>query len=223
MNNIPRPALLCLSALGLSALIFGLIPSVDVAFSALFFDQGHFFGHTLEGRVLRQIGLFIPIAVLIGVFITWVLALCGFIKAKLSHKLFAYLILTMALGPGLLVNVILKDHSHRPRPISITAFDGGMEFRPWYSFDGACERNCSFVSGETASAVWLVAPALLVPAPVQPFALAGAGLFAATISLMRIAYGAHFLSDVIFSALLTLLIIFMGLRWAQSPPHNRES
>ena len=86
---------------------------------------------------------------------------------------------------------------------------------------GACQANCSFVSGETSSAVWLAAPALLLPAPWRYAALGGVAVYAGAVAFMRVLLGGHFLSDVIFAAVFTGLVIWTvhGLlfRWRISP------
>jgi lipid A 4'-phosphatase len=132
-----------------------------------------------------------------------------------------FLILTLVLGPGLLVNAVLKDHWSRPRPGMVTAFGGAMDFKPWWDPRGACDANCSFVSGETSSAVWLAAPALLVPVPWRYAALGGVAVYACAIAFMRLLLGGHFLSDVIFAAIFTGLVIWtvhgLLLRWRISP------
>ena len=122
--------------------------------------------------------------------------------------------LSLALGPGLLVNTMLKDHSHRPRPAQVQQFGGLEAFRPFYRFDGACLRNCSFVSGEGSTAFWTVAPALLVPLAYRAPAVAAALLFGAMTGLLRMAFGGHFLSDTVFGALLTWLVILACWRLA---------
>ena len=43
-----------------------------------------------------------------------------------------FLIATIAIGPGLIVNLGFKDHWHRPRPVHTQEFGGPDEFRPWY-------------------------------------------------------------------------------------------
>ena len=136
----------------------------------------------------------------------------------------AFLALSMLLGPGLLVNGILKDHWHRPRPVQVTEFGGTAQFQPWWSRDGSCETNCSFVSGEASAATWLLAPALLVPAPFQPLAVAAAFMFAIAVGRLRMAFGGHFLSDTLISILLTTLVILLLHRWliAAKPPPFAE-
>ena len=63
---------------------------------------------------------------------------------------------TMAVGPGLLVNGILKQEWGRPRPVHVDTFGGRDAFKSWYETDGTCPGNCSFVSGEGALVIVLV-------------------------------------------------------------------
>lgn len=131
-----------------------------------------------------------------------------------------FLVGTLALSPGLLVNGILKQHWHRPRPVHVTEFGGNRAYVDWWDPRGSCERNCSFVSGEAASAAWMFAPAMLAPPQWQVAAFTGAAIFTAVISVSRMAAGAHFFTDVLFAALLMLLMISIAyhliFRWRQT-------
>ena len=131
-----------------------------------------------------------------------------------------FLALTMAIGPGLLVNAVFKPHGGRPRPVEIREFGGKQSYVPWWNFEGGCQNNCSFVSGETSTAAWLFAPAVLVPAPWRAFAIAGAALFTVSVGALRMAYGGHFFSDVVFAALMTCLVIWLShgliFRWTRT-------
>jgi membrane-associated phospholipid phosphatase len=113
----------------------------------------------------------------------------------------------MIIGPGLIVNLGFKDHAHRPRPVQTQEFGGHFQFRPWDRLDGACKKNCSFPSGESAEAFWMVAPASLAPPPLRGWAIGGALAFGVATSVLRIAYGGHFLSDTIVAGLLMLIIV----------------
>src|SRR5262249_28584373 len=126
---------------------------------------------------------------------------------------------SMALGPGVMANIILKDNWHRPRPIQVTEFGGQMDFRPWYRADGACKRNCSFVAGEGSSAFWTLAPAIAAPVAIQPYAIGAAVVFGTAVSALRIAFGGHFLSDTLFAALFTALIV-LGLHRIMFSPRR---
>ena len=162
-----------------------------------------------------------------------VAALFGCIICALVVKLFAprrpllvpgraiiFLTLTMAIGPGLLVNAVFKPHGGRPRPVEVRQFGGKQSYVPWWNFEGSCQNNCSFVSGETSTAAWLFAPAILAPAPWRAVALAGAALFTVSIGALCMAYGGHFFSDVVFAALMTCFVIWLAhgliFRWTRT-------
>lgn len=120
-----------------------------------------------------------------------------------------FLIATLALGPGLLTNVILKDHWGRPRPIDVHQFGGDYSFVPWWDPRGGCPDNCSFVAGEPSGAFWTLAPAALAAPELQPVAYAAALAFGAGVGVLRIAAGGHFFSDVVFAGVFMYLIVWL--------------
>ena len=69
-----------------------------------------------------------------------------------------------------------------------------------------CDDNCSFVSGEGSAAAWLVAAVALTPAPLRTVLLPGTLAYGMALSLNRLAFGGHFLSDVLLSWSLTFLV-----------------
>ena len=91
------------------------------------------------------------------------------------------MIATLALGPGLVANNLLKDNWARPRPIDVTEFGGTEHFVPWWDPRGDCPKNCSFIAGEPSGAFWTLAPAALVPLPWR--ALARSRRFGAGVGL----------------------------------------
>jgi membrane-associated PAP2 superfamily phosphatase len=128
-----------------------------------------------------------------------------------------FLIVTLALGPGIITNVILKDHWGRSRPIDVQQFGGTDKFTPWWDPRGECPNNCSFVAGEPSGAFWTMAPAALAPLEQQPLAFGAALLFGVAVGVLRIGGGGHFFSDVVFAGVFVYLEIWMiyGLiyRW----------
>jgi len=141
-------------------------------------------------------------------------------STQAARRQTAFLILSLALGPGLLVNSVLKEHFHRPRPAHVEEFGGQAAFQPFYQAVGGCEKNCSFPSGETAAAFWTLAPALLVQGPLRLPAVALALAFGLGTGLLRMAAGAHFLSDVLASGVLMTALIAM--LWILLRPDRRE-
>jgi len=119
------------------------------------------------------------------------------------------LVLTMALGPGILTNVILKDHWGRARPIDIIELGGTHHFTAWWDPRGNCSDNCSFVAGEPSGAFWTLAPAALAPPQWRLLAYGGALAFGTALGLLRIAGGGHFFSDVVFAGVFTFLLIWI--------------
>jgi membrane-associated PAP2 superfamily phosphatase len=121
-----------------------------------------------------------------------------------------FLIATLALGPGVLTNVVLKNHWGRARPIDVQQFGGTEHFTPWWDPRGDCPDNCSFIAGEPSGAFWTLAPAALAPPELRIVAYGAALAFGAAVGALRIAAGAHFFSDVVFAGVLTYLVVWVG-------------
>ncbi len=82
----------------------------------------------------------------------------------------------------------------------------------------ACTSNCSFVSGEASSAVWLLATVVLLPARWRVLAVKILVGVAIVLSLNRIAAGGHFLSDVLLAWWMTLAVIALAYRFLYLQP-----
>ena len=136
----------------------------------------------------------------------------------------AALTAAILLGPGLLVNALLKPYWGRPRPLEVLSFGGTLPYVDWWNPAGACPSNCSFMSGEASMAAWLFGPALLMPPPWRGIAIAVAAAFTIAVSLGRMATGSHFFSDIIIGVLTTILILLAMRRLIDPPPavHTRR-
>lgn len=119
----------------------------------------------------------------------------------LPGRAVAFLLVTLVLGPGLVVNGLLKEGWGRPRPGEVAAFGGTKEFVPWWDPRGTCEGNCSFASGEASAAFWTIAAAALAPPAWRGIAYTIAVSFGFAVGILRMAFGAHFFSDVFFCGL----------------------
>jgi membrane-associated PAP2 superfamily phosphatase len=131
-----------------------------------------------------------------------------------------FLISTLILAPGIVVNGVFKEHSGRPRPAQVEEFGGRQEFKAWWDFSGSCVQNCSFVSGEASGGYWTIAPAALAPPQWRAAAYVAAIAYGTAVGVLRMAFGGHFASDVIFAGVVTFLIIWLvhGLifRWPRT-------
>lgn len=206
------------------AILFTVFPQWDVAITSAFWDAGHrtfLLSHLGWAKWVRSLANYIPWLIAAPAFAAIVLKLL-FPKGKMfmSPRAAVFLALTMALGPGLVVNGILKEHWGRPRPVHIDTFGGKDAFVPWYAMDGTCPGNCSFVSGEGALGFWLTAPASLVPGPLGAVAQIAAVAFAATAGGFRIAFGGHFFTDVVFSGVIVVLIVVLVRLWLYDRPNS---
>lgn len=222
----PLAFLLALFATLYAAVIFAAWPGIDLQVAGWFYHDGFLTAADGIAEMLRRLFYWTPGLLLAAAIAAFVARRYGLkVAAAPSGRQLAFLVLTMSLGPGLLVNLVLKDHAHRPRPVQIEQFGGGMAYRPYYRFDGACRRNCSFVSGEASSAFWTLAPASLAPAPVRFEAIAAALAFGAATSLLRMAFGGHFLSDVVFAGLFTFLVLYgvHRLLWRAGAPSDEQT
>jgi membrane-associated PAP2 superfamily phosphatase len=219
---VSRIALIVALAIGCAVgLICAIDPQLDLHIAGISFDSSrHLFGingqlwvqHTREAARIAITLLVLP------AFLAIALKLIFPHRPMLIEARAAlFLIATLAIGPGILTNVLLKDHWGRPRPIDVSEFGGDYRFKPWWDPRGDCPNNCSFIAGEPSGAFWTLAPAALAPPPLEPLAYGAALAFGIGLSALRIAAGAHFFSDVVFAGVLTYLLIWLvhGLiyRW----------
>jgi membrane-associated phospholipid phosphatase len=141
----------------------------------------------------------------------------------ISGRAIIFLLVTLLLSAGVLTNLTFKSYWGRPRPIAVTQFNGDQQFVPWWDPRGACGRNCSFFSGEGATAFWTYAPAALAPPAWRPLAFAAATLFGAMTSVLRMAFGGHFFTDVAAAGLVTFLVVWLAYAWIYRWPETRLS
>jgi membrane-associated PAP2 superfamily phosphatase len=218
--SVARTSFIVLLILGvLTGVVFAVDPSLDLQVASFFHHmwtqpQVRRFDRVIDA--VRQVGPLVIVAAVVPAIVT--LAMKTFAPrraAPMSTRAALFLVVSLALGPGVLVNGLLKEGWSRPRPGMVTEFGGEHRFMPWWDPRGTCDSNCSFVSGETSSAVWMTAPAMLAPPPWRYVVLGAAALYGAGFAFIRLLAGGHFLSDVIFAAIFTGLVIWLvhGFLW----------
>ncbi|WP_445377745.1 phosphatase PAP2 family protein [Pseudochrobactrum asaccharolyticum] len=188
--------------------IFMIAPAVDITVSGWFADpQGKF---PLHGNkyllTLRDFHRLLPAIIvpmlLIGVVIQ---ALSKQSWLPAPHKLL-YIISVYAIGAAAIVHS-LKYLVGRARPNEIMEFGGAMTFSPAWQIVSSCQNNCSFPSGEAASAMAMLAIPLVLGGVYRWYLLALTAAAAFIFSLNRVVMGAHFLSDVTLSWLFVALVM----------------
>lgn len=207
----------------LVSLFFLVFPGTDFLASGVFYFESSGFAAQNKQflRDVRHLGPFlvrVTAIVCVGVLLLKLLAPGRPPLLPLRQPVF--LLTTLILGPGLLVNTILKDNWGRPRPRNVEQFGGDLPYQPVWKITDYCDKNCSFVSGEASAGMWLVSLAFLVPSTWRKAALSFLLPLCVVLSVNRVAFGGHFLSDTLLSWGLTLLLVLAVYRllYLNDPP-----
>jgi lipid A 4'-phosphatase len=136
--------------------IFALRPDLDLALVAPFFDPrrgGFWRSYDRLYLIARDASTWVIALVAVPAGLALALKL---IRPRLPllipARAILLMLLTLALVPGVLANLVLKEHWGRPRPIDVAQFGGEEHFRPWWDPRGDCPKNCSFIAGEPSGA-----------------------------------------------------------------------
>lgn len=219
--TVREPVVIAAGVLALLSAYFTLLPSVDLAVSALFHSPA---GFALSSnpvltalRKSSSYALMLLVLGLLGEVAVGVLSRTERLRDYSRRAL--VLLVGLALGPGLVVNGILKSMWGRPRPIQVDVFGGDAPFVSAWRLSEECARNCSFVSGEASSAAWMVAAVwVMTPPEWRRYTVPGVLAYAGALSINRIAFGGHFLSDVVLSWSITALVLTGLFRLALTCP-----
>jgi lipid A 4'-phosphatase len=180
-----------------SSLVFVLFPQIDIMVSGLFFDKDFFASQSLWADFFYySVQPLIFIFIISGI-ILWLYN--RFKKRDLFYfhgRHLLYTVLVLAIGSGLIVNAILKDHWGRARPNQTIEFGGDKTFSP--AFYLSDQDGYSFSCGHGSAAFSLIAVALLMRKRKNLWMGLAIG-YGSLVSLARIAAGGHFLSDVVVS------------------------
>jgi lipid A 4'-phosphatase len=125
-----------------------------------------------------------------------------------------FLALLLVLGPGLVINVGLKDHTGRSRPKQVKEFGGNQPYRPLGEL-GPRDGGSSFPSGHASMGFYWLGLAIYFRAQRRNWAWGFAALgltHGLLMGLGRMAQGGHWLSDIFWSAGVIYLIAW-GLNW----------
>ncbi|MDP2480769.1 MAG: phosphatase PAP2 family protein [Candidatus Palauibacterales bacterium] len=212
MREPGHGALLYWSVFAAVSLAYLIEPRLDLRVSGLFYSASR--GFYLGGEPWAH-----RLAVYVIPGLSWILGI-GLVAALARvwgrrgtsgrrRRVVSYLAAAYALGPGLLTNVLLKDHWGRARPLHVTAFGGDRVFTTPLLPAHQCSTNCSFVSGHVSVPFFLMAFVFLIPdRHRRRWASVGVVAFGLLVGFERIVQGKHFLSDVLYSALFNT-----GLAW----------
>lgn len=206
-----RPIWSALAVLVVVSAFFVLVPEADLATSRAFYVVGEGFPVARDPfwRDVRELGMFATKVLNVSLVAILIFKLTKpEVVSAVSARALLFLAAVQALGPGLIVNGVLKEFWGRARPRQTDVFGGEHGFTGAWEIVSNCATNCSFTSGEAASSFALVAVALVLPQRMRIPALLAALAWATVMSVNRIAFGGHFLSDVVISwAIVAALIV----------------
>ncbi len=188
-----------------ATLLFYVFPELDIRFSMLFYDPVSRF-YLADAPFCHYIYESVEIVSTAWVVLAFLLLTVLWIRKKpwfgLSAKHLIYLLAALAIGPGLIVNVVLKDNWGRARPYDVIQFGGASVFTPAFAISNQCHHNCSFVSGHAAMGFYFIAFGFCrhkVCRKRRNLLILLAGIYGAVVGLVRILQGGHFLSDIVFA------------------------
>ena len=213
----PRQQALTLTAMAAVVfIVFGIWPGLDLWVSGLFFASKTGFDGFASG-IWNQLRLAVwrvsEIVLALSVLAYLAQRIAPFPLLRATRHLSGFTAALYLLGPGLLVDVLLKPLWGRARPAQVTDFGGSLAFTPPHLLSHQCTSNCSFVAGEMAGAVALAVVFFMVVDRMkgritlsqQRIAQGLILLVPLFVGVQRIAAGRHFLSDVILSTIFVLL------------------
>ena len=213
----PRQQALTLTAMAAVVfVVFGIWPGLDLWVSGLFFASKTGFDGFASG-IWNQLRLAVwrvsEIVLALSVLAYLAQRIASFPLLRATRHLSGFTAALYLLGPGLLVDVLLKPLWGRARPAQVTDFGGSLAFTPPHVLSHQCTSNCSFVAGEMAGAVALAVVFFMVVDRMkgritlsqQRIAQGLILLVPLFVGVQRIAAGRHFLSDVLLSTIFVLL------------------
>lgn len=193
--------------MGITAILFNLFP-IDLAVQDHYYSDGW---HLNENSLVRFVYNYSNLPALFTVIAALILYALSYSRLKryaIYRKIFIYLTVMMVLGPGLVINALLKENWGRPRPRQLVEYGGIYQYEAPLNIDKSSPGK-SFPCGHASMGFYFFALAFAL-SPFRRKAALFTHIFAAIygglIGWVRIMQGGHFLSDVIFSGCIVYLL-----------------
>ncbi len=203
-------------ALAAAIVLVSLDGGIDLSVSGLFYRPDLGFVERGDPLITLLRGSTRLTAIAIGLWLIFALVYRTVLDRPLlglSRAAVVYLLAVFLLLPGLLVNGILKEHWGRARPIQVSEFGGAKQFTLPILPARQCDHNCSFVSGEASLGFAFVAFGFVArTSGRRRLGFAAGAVLGSAFGLIRIVQGGHFLSDVVYAGLLTVLLAWLLYR-----------
>jgi lipid A 4'-phosphatase len=213
----------------LACLVSLAFPGIDLIVSGWFFDADKGFYLKNQDAVVflykgvPMLSKFFQYALVAA----FVLGIGPQLRVGQLNKRYAslYLLLVFVIGPGLVVNKLVKDHSGRARPEEVRQFGGSKQFTPPLTISDQCETNCSFVSGHASVGFFLCAIGFADTLRRRRWMVLGI-VVGSVFGIARIMQGRHYFFDVVFCFFMVYYIAWLVdnvLRWLLAASHARQA
>lgn len=211
---------LSLAAFVAVSLFFYLFPEVDLYVAHLFYDANDRFymNETPLVQITYDIFKHMPKLLLPAMLIFIILGMKSS-YCKIRRHLCLFALVTLLVGPGIIVHNVFKDSWDRARPRHLVEFGGDKQFTPAWVISDQCERNCSFVSGHAAMGFYAMILGWLLGSRRWFYIGLAVG---AIVGLVRVVQGGHFLSDSILAGFMVYWTIWVFAKWMRIPNPGDE-
>jgi lipid A 4'-phosphatase len=184
-------------------------PKYDIIFSSNFYSlEGGFFG--IDSPFAYTVFKAVPIITQIWSILCALLLCLNIVLnrslSKLLRSSVVFLLFAALIGPALVVSYGFKEHIGRARPKDIIEFGGHKNFTAPFELSKECKSNCSFSSAHAAMGFYFTSLAWIFPLKYQNITFLLAFLFGSFVGLGRIMQGGHFLSDIVFSFVIVMIV-----------------
>ena len=207
----------------LFGILFLFYPSLDIYFSSFFFNGNQFISE--KYTIIKVVRVYLKNLMIIISVISLLILLINLINKKqnmrrLINRRTKFSLIGLVVGPilgcGIIANLYFKDTWGRARPVHVEEFGGNKIFTPAFLKSDQCEKNCSWISGETSAAFSLTVGTIILKNPI--FFLLNL-ILGFLVFFCRLSMGGHFFSDNVFAmtfmiylAILYKNIIYLYLR-----------
>ena len=186
-------------------------------------SDGWFLGNRQPWRWLYQYGTIPGVVLALASLVAW--GICR-VKPRYHHlhRYFLVIVLTAAIGPGILVNGILKNYWGRPRPRQVVEFGGQWEYRH-LTQPGTPGKGESFTCGHCTMGFLFCALVVFRRRHLWVAVAGGATgvVLGGMLGAARVVQGAHFVSDVLWSFGIVLMVIIINYFFILQVPKPRKT
>ena len=205
--------------------LWGEAHDLDRRFSAQFYsaEKGWYLADSFPWSWLYDYGVIPGILISAVSFLIWIFSRTN-PKWAILRPYLLICGLTPIVASVLLVNLVLKDHTGRPRPREITQFSGTWQYKPALKA-GIPGRGHSFPCGHCSIAFTLTSGVVFWQRS-RKFALSSLSLglaYGILMSVARIVQGGHYLSDALWSLGVVWLTVAVLYYMVFQPPRTENN